>query len=152
MFNRLSWLKPTHMALGFVCLGFAPVCVAADSTIEVSLQVSGLRSTKGRVLVAAHASRDSCPSQWDRATVVVRVPVEAPNTTVSLKLPAPGRYALIVVHDEDNDGSMSKNLLGLPREGFTTGNNPATLEFPRFSGAALELRESRRLELRMLYP
>lgn len=145
---RFNW----RMALWFACLSICQVCMGADTVMEVQVQISGLRSTQGRVLVAAHVSRDSFPSQWEKATAMVSVPAEAPATTVALKLPAPGRYAIIVVHDEDNDGVMSKNLIGLPREGYTTGGNPATLAFPRFSASVVELRESRRLELRILYP
>ena len=125
---------------------------AAAQPIETELIVSGLRSTQGRLLVAAHADRSSFPSQWDRATTLLSLPVVAPAMTVTLKLPAPGRYALIVLHDEDGDGRMSKNLVGLPREGYTTGNNPATLEFPRFDRAQLDLRGPGRIALQLRYP
>jgi uncharacterized protein (DUF2141 family) len=147
MFNR------NHRATACVlltALGAAWPAAAAE-TIDAELQISGLRSARGRVLVAAHAERSSFPSQWGRATAMLSVPAAA-VVTVSLKLPGPGRYALIVVHDEDGDGRMSKNLIGLPKEGYTTGNNPQALEFPRFERSQVEFRESRRVELQLLYP
>lgn len=43
-------------------------------------------------------------------------------STIFTQLP-PGRYAIIVVHDEDDDGRMSKGALGVPTEGYGFGND-----------------------------
>lgn len=141
-------LRPALLALALLCA----MGMARAQPIEVQLQLSGLRNAQGRVLVAAHATRDSFPSQWDKATARLDVAASAPTLTLTLKLPAPGRYALIVVHDEDGDGQMSKNLIGLPREGYVTGHNPKSLESPRFERSLVELRDADRVELRLLYP
>ena len=135
-------------ALGLLC---APGLLRAQP-IEVQVQLTGLRNAQGRVLVAAHTSRDSFPSQWDKATVKMDVPAAAPALTLTLKLPAAGRYAIIVVHDEDSDRQLSKNLIGLPREGYATGNNPKSLEFPRFDRSLVDLKDASRVELGLLYP
>ena len=37
---------------------------------------------------------------------------------------APGRYALLVIHDENRNGKLDK-MLGMPREGFGFSRNPA---------------------------
>jgi len=101
--------------------------------------------------VAAHATRDSFPIQWDKAAARLEVAAGAP--TLTLKLPAPGRYALIVVHDEDGDGQMSKNFVGLPREGYVTGDNPKSLEFPlRFERSLVDRKDAGRVDLRLLCP
>jgi uncharacterized protein (DUF2141 family) len=125
---------------------------AHAQSVEITVQVAGLRSAQGRVLVALHADRSSFPSQWDRATASVSVAAATPAVTLAVKLPSPGRYALIVVHDEDGNGRMTKNLIGLPREGYTTGNNPAELEFPRFDRSLVDIRDARRIELQLRYP
>jgi len=141
-------LRPALLALAFLCV-IGPV---RAQPIEVQIQLSGLRSAVGNVLVAAHATRESFPSQWDKAAARLEVAASAPTLTLTLKLPAPGRYALIVVHDEDGNGRMSKNFVGLPREGYVTGNNPKSLEFPRFERSLLDLKDAGRVELQLLYP
>ncbi len=140
-----------------MAIACAPVLLALpgkalSQPLEVQVQVSGVRNSQGRVRLAAHAVRDTFPSQWDRAAALAEAPASQPAVTLSLKLPAPGRYALIVVHDEDGDGRMSKNVIGLPKEGYATGDNPASLGFPRFERSLVDLKEPRRLELRLLYP
>ena len=138
-------LRCTPLALALVC----STGLLRAEPIEVQIQLSGLRNAQGRVLLAAHATRDSFPSQWDKAAAKLDVPAQP---TLTLKLPASGRYALIVVHDEDSDGQMSKNLIGLPREGYITGNNPKSLEFPRFDRSLVDLKDGGRVGLRLLYP
>ncbi len=132
------------------------VTIVSAEPIEIQLRISDLRSALGKVMVAAHASRDSFPSQWDKASASASVDastlVSAKPALIKLELPGPGRYALMVLHDEDGNGSMSKNFIGLPREGYTMGHNPKTLEIPRFDRAQLDLQKASTLELRLLYP
>jgi len=36
---------------------------------------------------------------------------------------APGRYAVSVFHDENSNGKMDTNFIGIPREGVGASNN-----------------------------
>ena len=148
VFLKRPRLLPASVTLVLLCF----TAHLRAQPIEVQVQLTGLRNAQGRVLMAAHATRDSFPSQWDKAAAKLDVTASGPTLTLTLKLPAPGRYALIVVHDEDGDGQMSKNFIGLPREGYITGNNPKSLEFPRFDRSLVDLKEAGRMELRLLYP
>ena len=47
---------------------------------------------------------------------------------------APGRYALLVIHDENRNGKLD-TMLGLPREGFGFSRNPALRMGPPPYGA-----------------
>jgi uncharacterized protein (DUF2141 family) len=71
-----------------------------------------------------HRTKETFPDDWEK-TIVKRIPnlkQEPPHVVFSgLK---PGVYAIIVVHDEDKNGKMTKNFLGFPRECFGTSNNP----------------------------
>lgn len=125
---------------------------ARAEPIEVVVEVNGLRKAKGRVLVALHDDRWAFPSHWERAAAATNVQAQAGTVTAALQLPRPGRFALIVVHDEDADGRMKKNVLGLPREGFATGRNATELEFPFFEPALRDWTHGTRVAVRVLYP
>ncbi|MFN0160778.1 MAG: DUF2141 domain-containing protein [Burkholderiales bacterium] len=116
------------------------------------IEISGLRSATGRVLVALHEDRWAFPSRWDKAVAMTNVAAAAGTTVVPLRLPRPGRFALIVVHDEDGDGRMKKNVLGLPREGYATGRNAQALEFPYFEPALRDWQPGTQVSVRLLYP
>lgn len=54
-----------------------------------------------------------------------------------------GVYAIAVLHDENNDGKMNTNLLGIPTEGFGFSNNKLGLAGPpSFQRASFLHRES----------
>jgi uncharacterized protein (DUF2141 family) len=132
------------------------VCVTPMSTIaepiDVAVEVSGLRTAKGRVLVALHDDRWAFPSRWERAVASTSIVAQESTVTATLRLPRPGRFALIVVHDEDADGRMKKNALGLPREGYGTGRNATELEYPFFEPALRDWTLGTRVGVRVLYP
>jgi uncharacterized protein (DUF2141 family) len=125
---------------------------AIDATVDVTVEVSGVRSERGRLLIALHDTRSAFPSRWERAVVSAAHPAAPGTAAVGLRLPRPGRFALIVVHDEDGDGRMTKNAIGLPREGYATGRTVQNLELPRFERAQLDWGAGTHVQVRLLYP
>ncbi len=57
------------------------------------------------------------------AQALARVVVEPAEARCVFRDIEPGRYAVSVLHDEDGDGRLAKNLLGIPREGWGTTND-----------------------------
>lgn len=137
------------LLLSLACVTSMP---AAAEPIDVTVEVSGLRAAKGRVLVALHDDRWAFPSRWERAVASTSIAAQEGTVTAMLRLPRPGQFALIVVHDEDADGRMKKNALGLPREGYATGRNATALEFPLFEPALRDWTLGTRVGVRVLYP
>jgi uncharacterized protein (DUF2141 family) len=140
-----------HRAL-LLALSLTTATQALAEPIDVQVEVSGLRAAGGRVLVALHDDRWAFPSRWDRAVASATVPAAEGTVTAALRVPRPGRFALIVVHDEDGDGRMSKNALGLPREGYATGRNASELQYPFFEPALRDWKAGTRVSVRLLYP
>jgi uncharacterized protein (DUF2141 family) len=51
----------------------------------------------------------------------------------------PGTYALVVIHDENMNGKLDTNLLGIPTEGYGFSNDAkALLGAPSFSPAGFQ--------------
>ena len=55
---------------------------------------------------------------------IERVVPSGDSGTIHIADVAPGRYALLVIHDENRNGKLD-TMLGLPREGFGFSRNPA---------------------------
>lgn len=123
---------------------------AAANTLDVT--VEGLRSSRGQVLIGLHATASSFPSRWAEAVAVIRLPADLRPSVATFQDVPPGRYALVVVHDEDGDGEMSKTFIGFPREGFGASNNPTFLGPPRFGSASFALEGPMRTTIRIVYP
>ena len=48
---------------------------------------------------------------------------------------APGRYALSAFHNENDNGELDTNLLGVPSEGYGFGNDASAAFGPPRQGA-----------------
>lgn len=60
-------------------------------------------------------------------------------TTVTFDGLSPGRYAVMVIHDENGNGQLDTNLVGMPVEGYGFSNNPQVMRKPTFDEAAFAL-------------
>ena len=99
---------------------------AAAQSLEV--QVENCRSAKGNLRVAV---------MDERKTLIAKRDVPAAPGTVGIRFEglAPGDYAVKVFHDEDGDGEMDKNFMGLPKEGFAFSNRAKVRFGPPSFGA-----------------
>lgn len=121
----------------------AASCEGASSGARVLTRVTGMASAKGNITVTLY------PDDKDRFLASRgklarrRVPVALPMTEACFAVP-PGRYAIAVYHDANDDHDFNRKLTGLPAEGYGFSNNPVTrfglppLKDVRFEAAAGE--------------
>ena len=108
---------------------------------ELAIEVHGVRSSDGRVYLAVHglATKDTFPS-GEAVVEGLRAPARAGTMRFVAQDLAPGRYALSAFHDENDNGELDTNLLGIPSEGYGFGNDAsAAFGPPRFEAAAVEV-------------
>ena len=51
----------------------------------------------------------------------------------------PGDYAVMVMHDENGNGKLDSNMIGMPVEGYGFSNNPNVMRKPTFEEARFTL-------------
>lgn len=116
MQRRSAWAA----ALWVVC-GGAPL---SAQEVAVTLEIRGLRSAEGQVLVGVFDAPAGFPDAGAQAARRVEVRAAAGPLRVPLAdLPA-GPVAVSVLHDENGDYRMNSGWFGRPREGFGVSNNP----------------------------
>ncbi len=54
---------------------------------------------------------------------------------------APGKYAIRLMHDENDNGKLDTNLVGMPTEGYGFSNNPRVMRAAHFDEAVFEVTE-----------
>ncbi len=66
----------------------------------------------------------------------------------------PGTYAVIVFHDENDNGKLDKNSFGMPVEAYAISNNArGILSAPDFKDAAVRLDGGdRQIQISLVYP
>jgi uncharacterized protein (DUF2141 family) len=98
-------------------------------------------------LCALFSSAADFPKQPVKAVARNTAQISDRGAVCEFKGVADGTYAISVVHDENSNGKMDSNFMGMPREGVGASNN-ARGHFgpPKFSAAAFQL-SGRRLEI-----
>lgn len=114
-----------------VALSQAP----AASTIHAA--IDGLRNDKGQVDCALYSSADGFPKQTDKAVARATALITNKHAVCEFERIEPGTYAISVFHDENSNGKLDTNFMGIPREGVGASNG-ARGHFgpPKFDAAA----------------
>ena len=85
------------------------------------------------------------------ATESVRKKATKGKTVVPLSKVHEGRIAIVVYHDEDNDGKLKTGLFWRPKEGYAFSNNYQPKSPPKFSKASIELIHGKPVEIELNY-
>lgn len=120
-------------------LAFAPLASAGDLTVTIS----DIRSAKGLLSVAVVNTEAGWNSQ-EKPVAAERVDMtgkEQKEVVMKFKLPA-GSYAVMVMHDENGNGELDANFMGIPTEGYGFSNNPQVMRRAHFSEARFEVTDA----------
>ena len=110
-----------------------------------------MKTNEGLVLCALYKGEDGFPGKPERAFQRALSPIKETSATCRFEgLPA-GRYAVAVVHDENGNGKMDRNFLGIPKEGYGASNNAkGSMGPPKFKDAAFVVgAEAKSIEITM---
>lgn len=123
-------------SLVLLLLSAATAGHAADLTVNIT----DLRAATGIVKVTLVDSAAGWNEEAPRVAAGGARPVDG-AATIAFPGLAPGDYAVMVMHDENDNGTLDKNFIGMPTEGYGFSNNPdvmrrATFEEARFTVGA----------------
>jgi uncharacterized protein (DUF2141 family) len=94
---------------------------AARGTLVVEL--TGFRNDQGQLLLRLFDSERGYPKDAARAVRQLKQRIEGGRVLLSLADLPFGAYAIGCVHDENGDGTLNTNLLGIPKEGVCASND-----------------------------
>jgi uncharacterized protein (DUF2141 family) len=104
------------------------------------VQILNIRNSTGTIDCALFASPDGFPREsLHSAAVVMVLKITETQARCDFEDIPPGKYALVVIHDENRNGKLDTNWLGVPKEGYGFSNNAkVSLRAPSFSDAGFE--------------
>ena len=108
----------------------------AQEQFSLDIDISGFEDLKGKLYLSLHRSETDFDT--DTAIEVHKkiVAVTAPSLVVPFKNLTAGFYAVKIFHDANNNSSLDKNMLGIPKEKYGFSNNAmGTFGPPNFSQA-----------------
>jgi uncharacterized protein (DUF2141 family) len=140
--NRSTLSAPSrHRAAAILSmLIFSSALATTASAADLTVKVDGVRSAKGTVVLELD---DSAAGWDDKAKPAAKgsVKAEPGGVTYTFKnLPA-GTYAVGVFQDENDNGKLDTNFLGIPKEGYGFSNNTTAMRKPTFAEAHFDIGE-----------
>lgn len=129
-----------YVVMGAV-LGFAnipAIAFAQSSCSGIQVQIPNIKNSTGTVACALFESSAGFPTEFlHSATNITMIKIRDTQARCNfLDIPS-GTYALAVIHDENMDGKLGTNLLGVPTEGYGFSNGAkASMTAPSFEEAS----------------
>jgi uncharacterized protein (DUF2141 family) len=126
----------------FVVLIFADLpSVALAQSLScpgIHVKVLGIRNSTGTVDCALFDSAVGFPTEFLlKASRVMVLRVRNERARCDFEDIPPGVYALVVIHDENSNGKLDTNWLGIPTEGYGFSNDArGRLGPPKFPAAS----------------
>lgn len=114
----------------------------ATSAAELRVQIDGITQPSGTLSAMLVNSADA----WDGKAPPVsgrRADITATGTIeIIFEDLAPGEYAIRLMHDENGNGKLDQNLVGMPTEGYGFSNNPRVMRAATFEEARFTVPEA----------
>lgn len=119
-------------------LGLALMSASMAHAADLTVKVDDIRGDKGQLMLAIYDSA----AGWDGKAKPVAAqaqPVAGDNVIFHFEGLAAGTYAVSVMHDENGNGTLDTNFVGMPVEGYGFSNDPRVMRKATFEEAAFAL-------------
>lgn len=145
---RIRSMRVRATAIALAAAG--PAVHAADAGGQLNVTVTGIKTAQGKLIACLWTDKTGFPS-CSKSRTARRLVVPVTGTTMRLSFPdvRPGQYAVTVEHDENGDGKMGRNFIGMPTEGVGVSNNPGGM--PGFAKSLVGVGAGTAIEVRMRY-
>jgi uncharacterized protein (DUF2141 family) len=120
----------------------------APQANTIQVEIAGLRNDKGQAVCSLFSSAGDFPKKTEKAVAHSTSVISNRRAACEFTGVFPGTYAISVFHDENSNGKLDTNSMGIPREGVGASNDAkghfgppkfAIASF-RFAGGRLELK------------
>ncbi len=127
--------------------------IQKQETFSLTVEVKDLRNSEGTVLFALYNREDAFPDEhykkyFKKLTGKI---VNGASSVTFENLPA-GKYAVNILHDENNDGKIKKGLI-MPKEGigFSNYKSIGFSNRPSFSKASFNMLDDKKIKVNIIY-
>jgi uncharacterized protein (DUF2141 family) len=127
--------------------------IQKQETCTLTVDVSELRNSKGTIQFALYNREDAFPDEhYKKYFKMLTGKIVSVASTVTFKNLTEGKYAVNILHDENNDGKIKKGII-LPKEGigFSNYQSIGISNKPTFSKASFNVQSNTRITVKMIY-
>ena len=130
------------------------ILLAEENTIAeqtrfgaINVHIIGLKEIKGMIRISLYNSKRGFPGKHEQAYATAVKKVTSNTDSVLFEHLPYGTYAVSIMHDENSNGKLDTNFIGIPKEGVGVSNNPKIgMGGPKYNDSIFTL-NSKDLEL-----
>lgn len=118
---------------------------------DLRVTVKGINSSKGLIEFALYKNPDVF-TQAGKTHRLARVNAQKGEVSFVFSDLEPGKFAIVVYHDENQNKICDKNFFGIPTEAYAFSNNVRPkLTVPSFDDCAVQLQQNKSISIQMVY-
>lgn len=137
----------------FIFLTFSSFQPQQQKLFSLTVEVNHLRNNEGSVAFALYNRDDAFPDEHYKKYYKKMIgKIKNGNASATFKDVPAGKYAVNILHDEDNDGKIKKGFI-LPKEGigFSNYQSIGIGNKPKFSKASFNLESDLKITVKVIY-
>ena len=129
----------------FIFSGIFSMNAQENETYTLTINISGLESNKGKVLIALFNKKEQFLKKRFKGGMTTITAKEA--TYVFEGIPK-GEYAVSIFHDENDNDKMDTNFFGIPKEDYGCSNNArGFMGPPKYEDAKFQFTENKTIQI-----
>jgi uncharacterized protein (DUF2141 family) len=159
MINPINLKRGTLALLGVLTVSQTVLPASAEQS-SVTVNISGIRSQKGNVVICLWGKENKdfpfCSSAAAYKSTTLKA--DSSNLVATFQNVPSGEYAVSAFHDENGNGKLDTNWMGMPKEGIAAPNmdkeknqNQGRRERPSFDKMKFKLNSSTTVSASFMY-
>lgn len=148
-------MKKSHLItlVGITFLTLTSFNKQKEEAFSLTVEVNDLNNSKGVVQFALYNRDGTIPDEdYKKCCKVLKEKIQNGASKVTFSNLPLGKYAVNILHDENENGKIDKGFI-LPTEGvgFSNYQSIGLTNRPNFSKASFELKENKRISVKVIY-
>lgn len=132
-------IKIITITMFFIC------SLMSAQNVKLTVTVSGLKNSTGTVKVGLYNSDGTFLKKTYKS---LSSEIKNKETVVTFSNVPAGEYAISTFHDENNNGKLDKNMMGIPSEDYAASNNAkGFMGPPAYTDAKFVINKDSKIEI-----
>ena len=138
------------LLLNVLCL---LVSITYAQRTQLTIEVVGLQNRKGQIVLDIFQTEKGFPIKTEHAIQrqILKISADGKLEFIVNNL-IEGEYAFALFHDENSNGKLDLNFIGIPKEGAAASNNAkGFMSPPSYDEAKFQLKKETVMAIKILY-
>lgn len=129
-----------------IAIAFFITNLLSAQNVNLTVKISGLKSSTGSVTVGLYHSEGAF---LKKAYKGVTADIVSNVATVTFSNIPKGEYAISAYHDENKNGKLDTNFIGIPKEDYASSNNAkGIMGPPKYEDAKFTISKDSTIEIK----